>query len=288
MDEAHCVSQWGHDFRPEYSMLASVRAQLGSPPTIALTATATEDVREDIIHGLQLRDPTVVVTGFDRPNLSYQSLRVPKVSDKSAALHKLLCDESGSAIVYCATRKAVDEVTAMLSHALRDRQVLAYHAGMAPESRALSQERFMDAPRAVAVATNAFGMGINKPDVRLVVHYNIPGTLEAYYQEAGRAGRDGRAARCVLLLSYQDRHTQEFFISKIGADEPAPADLTHIEARKTRAREKLELMMRYAQTHKCRRQMILDYFGDDARVQDCRCDVCGRGAAPPGASEPVL
>jgi len=280
IDEAHCISQWGHDFRPEYSKLGNVRRQLGSPPCIALTATATEDVRNDIIHQLGLREPTIVITGFDRPNLCYESRRIPKAQQKPGELIDLIVSQPGSSIVYCATRKAVDEVTGLLSGALNGRPVFAYHAGMEAASRTINQEKFMNAPQAVAVATNAFGMGINKPDIRLVVHYNIPGTLEAYYQEAGRAGRDGLPARCVIFFSYQDRYTQEYFIEKIGEENPS-ADRRAIEALKAHAQEKLDLMIRYAQTHRCRRRMILDYFGDEAEVNDCRCDVCGHPTAVP-------
>jgi ATP-dependent DNA helicase RecQ len=280
VDEAHCVSQWGHDFRPEYLRLGEVRRTLKSPPCIALTATATEDVRDDIIHQLGLIEPTVVITGFDRPNLRYESRRIAKVSEKAQELLHLLRNEPGSCIVYCATRKAVDEVTSILGGSLRDRPVFAYHAGMDQAARTANHERFMNTPRSIAVATNAFGMGINKPDVRLVVHYNLPGTLEAYYQEAGRAGRDGVPSRCVLLFSYPDRYTQEFFIDKIGEEnggsDGTGADPRAIADLKSRARQKLELAIRYAQTHRCRREMILDYFGDESDVKDCNCDVCRR------------
>ncbi|MDB5332172.1 MAG: recQ 3, partial [Phycisphaerales bacterium] len=252
VDEAHCVSQWGHDFRPEYSKLGLAREKLGSPPCIALTATATEDVRTDIIHQLGLREPTVIVTGFDRPNLSYQCRRIAKVADKEGEMVQLLRSEPGSAIVYCATRKAVDEATSLLASSLRDRPIFAYHAGMDQAARTANQERFMNTPRSIAVATNAFGMGINKPDIRLVIHYNLPGTLEAYYQEAGRAGRDGQQSRCVLLFSYQDRYTQEFFIDKIGGENPS-ANPAAIAELKHYARQKLDMAIRYAQTHRCRR-----------------------------------
>jgi ATP-dependent DNA helicase RecQ len=176
-------------------------------------------------------------------------------------------------------------VTALIGEALGDRPVFAYHAGMDTAARTNNQERFMQTPRAIAVATNAFGMGINKPDVRLVCHYNLPGTLEAYYQEAGRAGRDGLPARCVVLFNYQDRYTQEFFIDKIGEDSQGleGRDSEFIQQLKTRAREKLELVIRYAQTHSCRRQMILDYFGDETEVSDCSCDICAGGNAPAAA-----
>jgi ATP-dependent DNA helicase RecQ len=286
VDEAHCISQWGHDFRPEYSQLGEVRRRLGNPPTIALTATATDDVRADIIRRLGLREPTVVITGFDRPNLLYEARRVPKVSEKDAALIELLGQSSGSAIVYCATRKNVDQVHLLLASVLRDRKVFPYHAGIDAATRSSNLEQFMSTPRAIAVATNAFGMGINKPDIRLVAHYNVPGTLEAYYQEAGRAGRDGQLARCVMLFSYQDRFTQEFFISKIGDD--GNMDAATMEAAKERARQKLEIVLRYAQSHHCRRQMILDYFGDEAEVVGCQCDICRRGNATPLQSDSII
>ena len=275
VDEAHCISQWGHDFRREYSQLGEVRKKLGSPTTIALTATATDDVRADIIHRLALREPSIVVTGFDRPNLAYESRRASKNSEKDRALISLLRQELGSGIIYCSTRRAVDEITAMLSEHLTDRPIFAYHAGMDQAARASNQERFMTTQRSVAVATNAFGMGINKPDIRFVIHYNIPGTLEAYYQEAGRAGRDGQLSRCIVLFSFQDKHTQEFFIDKIGAE--GDLDEKVREQLQERAHAKLELVIKYASTHRCRRQMILDYFGDEAEVLNCQCDVCRRG-----------
>lgn len=277
IDEAHCISQWGHDFRPEYSRLGEVRQRLGNPPTIALTATATHDVRQDIIQQLGLRDPQVFVTGFDRSNLIYESRKVSRIAEKNATLLDLLRREPGSCIIYCATRRTVDTLTDLVAHSLRDRSVFAYHAGMDMAARTANQEQFMQTPGAIAIATNAFGMGINKPDVRAVIHYNIPGTLEAYYQEAGRAGRDGRTSRCTILFSYQDRRTQEFFIDQMGEDNPE-ADARIIALRQAHAREKLELMIRYAQTHRCRRQMILDYFGEQSTVTDCRCDVCRAGA----------
>ncbi len=284
IDEAHCVSQWGHDFRPEYARLGEVRQRLGSPPTIALTATATEDVRNDIIHHLALAEPNVYVTGFDRINLAYESRRMASAADKPSELLRLLQQELGSTIVYCSTRKSVDEVTSLLSGRLRDRPIFAYHAGMDAAARTSNQEQFMQTPRSIAVATNAFGMGINKPDIRLVVHYNMPGTLEAYYQEAGRAGRDGQTSRCVMLFSYQDRYTQEFFIGKIGED--SATDPAVIAEMKKHATDKLDWMVQYAQTHKCRRLMILDYFGDTAPVEGCRCDVCRRGKRDGDELEP--
>ncbi len=287
VDEAHCISQWGHDFRPEYSQLGEVRRRLGSPPTIALTATATEDVREDIIHQLDLRTPTIVVTGFDRPNLRYESRTVNKVKEKDAELLEILRRETGSGIVYCATRKNVEAVAELLTDSLPNRPVFTYHGGMDAAARTENQEKWMSTPHSLAVATNAFGMGINKPDLRFVIHYNIPGTLEAYYQEAGRAGRDGQPARCMMLFSYQDRYTQEFFIDKMGEDADPPLDPQLLQERQKHARQKLEFMIRYAQTHRCRRQQILDYFGDESEVLQCRCDVCRAQSGETDADAPV-
>jgi ATP-dependent DNA helicase RecQ len=289
IDEAHCISQWGHDFRPEYARLGEARRRLGEPTTITLTATATDDVRQDIVQRMGLIDPAVVITGFDRPNLAYESRRISKVSEKESEILSLWKQEQGTGIVYCSTRKAVETVSTFLAGQLRGRPVFAYHGGMDTGTRTANQEKFMETPAAIAVATNAFGMGINKPDVRLVVHYNVPGTLEAYYQEAGRAGRDGLPARCVMLFSYQDRMTQEFFIQKIGEDQPH-ADTDAIETLKAHATRKLEKVIRYAQTHVCRRRMILDYFGDDAKVEACNCDVCRRahGGAVVAIGGPIV
>ncbi|HEV8290769.1 MAG TPA: RecQ family ATP-dependent DNA helicase, partial [Tepidisphaeraceae bacterium] len=176
IDEAHCISTWGHDFRPEYARLGEVRKTLGEPPTIALTATATDDVRSEIVEKLGLRRPKIFITGFDRPNLRYESISLTK-REKLSELMRLLKDIKGSGIVYCATRKNVDEVAAYLRQAQTERAVVAYHAGMDMADRVGGQETFMSADGAViAVATNAFGMGINKPDVRFVIHFNFPGT----------------------------------------------------------------------------------------------------------------
>jgi ATP-dependent DNA helicase RecQ len=279
VDEAHCVSSWGHDFRPEYSRLGDVREQWDWPVTIALTATATADVRRDIVKQLNLRQPRVYVTGFDRPNLRYESRNLTKEMEKDEELVRRVKEETGSGIVYCATRKAVEAAAELLTRNLPGRAVLTYHGGMEMAERGRNQEAFMQTAGAVCVATNAFGMGINKPDIRFVLHYNLPGTIEAYYQEAGRAGRDGRPSKCVLLYSFKDRKIQEFFIERIGEPpEGAPdmevADPQLVVELKDHARKKLDLMLSYARTFRCRRQMILDYFGDPAEIADCLCDAC--------------
>src|SRR5271165_7205905 len=273
VDEAHCLSFWGHDFRPEYMRLAEVREQLGSPATVALTATATPAVRQDIIGMLKLRNPELHVTGFDRPNLVYACRRIDFEVEKGRSLLHGLSKQPGSGIVYCATRKKAEYLAALLHQSLPQRTIRAYHAGMETDSRKKAQQDFMANGDAVVVATNAFGMGINKLDIRFVVHYNIPASLEAYYQEAGRAGRDGRPAQCVLYVSLVDRHTQEFFIDKIGENNNTLTQL-QIELLQAHAHQKLERMFQYAYAPRCRRRAILAYFGDNSEVTHCACDVC--------------
>lgn len=209
IDEAHCLSQWGHDFRPDYMRLGKALEKIGRPQCVALTATATPVVREDILRVLGLREPFERVSGFSRPNLSLGITGVDKVAQKDERI-KAVISAHKTGIIYCATRKKVDLVSETL--ASWGVKCVSYHGGMADAERVKAQEIFISKKVDIAVATNAFGMGIDRGDVRFVIHYEIPGSVEAYYQEAGRAGRDGEAAVCELLFNYADTRTQEFFI----------------------------------------------------------------------------
>ncbi len=269
VDEAHCVSQWGQDFRPSYLQIAAFVARFAKRPIVgAYTATATPRVQEDIVHMLSLRKPHVMRTGFDRKNLFFEVLK-PK--DKMQELMHILGRREGKCgIVYCATRKNVESVTeALRAYGI---QAAAYHAGMPDDQRQRNQEDFLYDRVTVMVATNAFGMGIDKSNVAFVVHYNMPKNIEGYYQEAGRAGRDGSPADCILLYSKQDVRMHQFMIDRNA--EANEQTMTPEEASAVRGND-LELLRRmtfYCTTARCLREFILAYFGETAPK---RCDGCG-------------
>ncbi len=271
VDEAHCVSHWGQDFRPSYLKIAEFVQSIPERPVLAaFTATATDIVKQDIVRILGLRQPFSVTTGFDRANL-YFEVRPTEQRNKDAVLLGILREMPGrSAIVYCSTRKNVDSVGEFLR--LNGVNAQCYHAGLDEIQRRQAQEDFIYDRCNVMVATNAFGMGIDKSDVALVVHYNMPKDIESYYQEAGRAGRDGSPARCILLYSKGDVRTAEFLIDHGHEDSELSPD--EQEEIRRRDRERLKMMTFYSTTTKCLRHFILNYFGEDSEPACGHCGSC--------------
>jgi ATP-dependent DNA helicase RecQ len=260
VDEAHCISEWGHDFRPDYRNLRMLKKLFPQVPVIALTATATEKVREDIVRNLNLTKAKVFISSFNRDNLHLQVINKKQAFPK--LVHLLQKYKNDSVIIYCYSRKETEEITENLK--LNGFNAGAYHAGLETNQRKLAQELFIKDKVNIIVATIAFGMGIDKPDVRLVVHYTFPKTLEGYYQEIGRAGRDGLKSDCVLFYTYADTRKHEFFINQISDKKLHDT-----------AQEKLDEVLSYCELTTCRKKYLLKYFGEDLKSDNCRaCDCC--------------
>ncbi len=270
VDEAHCISEWGHDFRPAYRRIASFRRAIGTPPLIALTATATPATRADIVANLALVDPIQVVDSVDRPNLHWAAVRVRSLADGVPEVGARVANGGGQALVYVQTRRSAER----LAEALRCLGFAAasYHAGMSADSRDRAQRAFVDGSAHVVCATNAFGMGIDHAHVRTVCHLGVPGSLEALVQESGRAGRDGRPAYGTLISYPGDFALQRSFVRR---DRPT----SHQDRVRRRALTRLNAVRRYLSTRRCRRELIADYFGEPAPV----CRGCDRCPQPPSS-----
>lgn len=316
VDEAHCVSEWGHDFRPEYLALGEAIDAVGRPRILALTATASPVVREEVIARLGMRDPVVVIRGLDRPNLHFEVVHCESEEVKRERLRAEVADTPGAGIVYVATRRRAEEIATLLTEV--EPAVEAFHAGMGAKARLEIQQRFMAGELRVVVATTAFGMGIDRADVRFVFHADAPGSLDAYYQEAGRAGRDGEPARCVLFFRAEDLGLRRFFaaagpgsedlaavatlvedgvaemaelaeradiseararqaLEELRAAGDASAAAHALEARRQFEASRTEMVRRYAETRRCRGRLLLEYFGEPVAADCDHCDNCEHG-----------